>query len=382
LSFYWWKQDWDKRIAGLKRKEQPVNTWERGQYPYYSGFILEDMPKEKAIAHHEAFAEGRATLDDLEPLIAPCDRNVSKEYQCILFEQKRINLDGMEGIFRSFSPSPLTDVKSKEKINAPGPISFQIFLLIDREQALQIQFSARGKWSNSLDGVDVYQKWKPTVDEMLKTVRFVPPEEVGEDIVLKMPYESPVLRISERRDFHADSGYKAEIPSNWDTRITNQLEASAEYEQGTLVVEHLAPEEDSSDYRSRIMVVLQGLPVTSLTAKDFLETTKKYLSEDGPGITNLNELSSAKQDHPGLAFLAKLKSKRSKSTKKTYRKEFEGSISGVGNVDIQAYTAGGLTIAANILVIGEPNSINDLQPTIDEIVKSIKVNVYSPVIKF
>ena len=381
LSFYWRQPDWsdDGRNAirfGYYDKSLRF-------YPFQSLQVPDQTILESLFGHAKAFAEGKATVDDLEGLLHPCLGGESETekwgYECKQFEKERLEINGLRGLYRSFSATPLYDEATQERPEADTPNTIEYWLMSDDQESLMVKFSPIS--ATGLSSVERFNKLRPVVEEMIQTLRFVPVSAVGDSVTLTANFDSGTQAISKRGSHEVNSSFSFDLPVDWGSRTIRFIPAGPDSEQGELAVEFLPPPGEAQSLSTRFVVVLQGLPVGPLTATDFLATTQSFLAEYDSTLSDLELVSSASVDHVGMSFLAGLSTRYTESTGSTQVRQFETRGGDGEALVVKAYTAGGMTMAANAIIIATPEDMEVLGASMETLAKEVEVAVYSPSIR-
>ncbi len=384
LTINWRLLDWNKMLSVVHG-------------PFASRVNIKDVPPDIM----NALMAGRATSAQL-------DRIIPKEgcgwlratglYSCVAFERSPFRLANIPGLLFEYSRSKVYNVDEKIISEPINPSEFSIFFApVDGKIGLRLLFlinlELNHLWPADGNVTDpnlrklfeysyrnsalapIYAELSPVFLQALRSATLRHVSKLNKDIVVREVYKSQSIRISERRDYHAISSFSLRIPSNWQRRKPEFSAADESNERGRLQVQFAAPTGTSAlGDPERILVVLDGMPVGPLSPDDFLATTdllaEKLTSEFTKLKTDVAELD-------GFGF-AKLRSTYITGTGKVYLSTYTGKDRAGNELKFRIYTAGGQTMVAHFVYLGDAVDYDALLPTVETMVKSLEVNFFSP----
>ncbi len=151
-------------------------------------------------------------------------------------------------------------------------------------------------------------------------------------------------------------------------------------EQGQYVLNVVPPSEVKKDqFAPRITIAMEGLPIGSLNKSNFLATLDPHLKSILP---NHKLLSTKEIYFSGMGLLPMSRSRWSEPTKKTVVRTYSGQDPYGRELKIRAYTAGGMTMACNIILVADAKSYEQTLSVVEEVLNLVRIRLRSPSIRF
>ena len=298
-------------------------------------------------------------------------RQVESE-DLIVFEKGRKEVGGVAYSYWLHSPRRLWN--GTETVDADGPIGTYLNGLAAERYRVRSSMSAvsgpgeaRPRYVASLGGFD----------GLVSGLRIVPLAEASP--FLRRTFDSDTSPISARGDYWLDMGVAITLPASWSAH-EERVEAGGDREKGGYVARFAEPVE-SAEVPAFLLVVLVGLEATPHVKADFVATGDALVASllgDDRQLVQREEI-----DFAPFFQLARLAPPRGESTGSTILSTWEGTGAESGRkVRIAVYTAGGLTAAANLLYVADAERFESVRPTIDEMLATMRIRVYSSSIRF
>lgn len=295
--------------------------------------------------------------------------------KAIVFEEGRKTLNGVVYSFWEWGPRKLwTGTATVD--NSLGPTTLTMIGLADTRYQLRVVMDGAANSSDSIS-IERYRAAGEDFEKILDSLRLVPLDEIAG--AARRTFEGAVTRISARRDYWVDMGLSITLPASWHAS-EEQVEAGANREMGRYLARFVEPVKGDIPGVS-FLAVLVGLEPVPHTKADFIATGDSLVASilgDDRKLVSREEIDLAPLFH-----LARLAPPRGESTGRTVISTWEGTGAESGRpFRVAVYTAGGLTVAANFLYAAEVQRFEAVRPTIDEMLTSMSVGVYSPSIRF
>jgi hypothetical protein len=195
-------------------------------------------------------------------------------------------------------------------------------------------------------------------------------------------FSSPNTRLSKRRGYYLNATITVTLPPGWAARVADARHATGSAGQGRVAVELTRRRKSPAGRYEKLTLVLQGIPIPkAFTRAGFLDTAKAHLAE---ALANPNKIETPKAvAMPGggsrFCYMHR-KVRRGESTGKVYVGTYAGKDRDGQDRKVRVYTAGGFTMACNVIYAADPRTFEESQERIGAILRSLRVEVESPVL--
>lgn len=162
----------------------------------------------------------------------------------------------------------------------------------------------------------------------------------------------PAFRISQRRDLKVDIDTDLILPAGWRVTVLSQRAASPSSERGELVLELRPPvAEGQEEGPERVLLIVEGMRVGPLSPNHFLATTTPRLNALGLG--EMKRTATSTMHYKPYAHLARASTRYIKATGTTHVHTYNAVDPYDRELTVKSFTAGGFTMAAHVILVGE-----------------------------
>jgi hypothetical protein len=374
--------DWEKEHSGY------MTNYKRETYGLY--FTVTSSEKKALVSMTLIDLKDKMELENLKEIILS-KRNsllqdtwyVDKKYNdvTVVYEDGYVPLGRLKAYYRTFSAPTYYDSQKKAKVKCSSPMKKVLYTVVAGHVALRVSYEAS---RYQPDSPETYKAFYPMADKIIQSLKVKPVSSLGADVVVWKPYTSRRITLSRRRDYRAQCDFEINMPSNWVAKEISFQPAKGPKEEGNMAVNFLAPEDRASDsYRERVTVICEGLPIGPLAFNDYMGTAEKHVAAIMPKHEKVKtEILSFPEPNASVGSFANLPLRRAESTKgKTLINVYSGKDEKGRDLKIKTYTAGGLTIALNLVYAAESKDFDKFIPLVQEMMESLKISAFSPSVK-
>ena len=226
----------------------------------------------------------------------------------------------------------------------------------------------------------LYRKWRKAATAMAASVQILRADQFKPDEPVVVTYESKRVRLSERRGYYMDARLQFFHERGWKPAVRQFRNAGGRSERGFFVAEFVPPWATPPRHATgRLIVVFSGLRVVPQSRASFLDTAPALIKF---WFGEPKELSRKTVTIEGFRFLARSRPRRGESTMLTYVRTYRVKAKDGGELLVKSYTAGGMTVAANILLVGAEPAYQRLLKETEPWVRAARIKLYSSAFRF
>ena len=194
-------------------------------------------------------------------------------------------------------------------------------------------------------------------------------------------FSSPNTRLSKRHRYYLNATVTATLPPGWSASVLDARHAIGTSGQGRVVVE-LTPSRKSPPGRyQKLTIVLQGIPILkAFSLAGFLDTAKAHLASALPNAKKIDTPGAVAKPGGSDFCYSNRRVKRGVSTGKVYVATYAGKDGDGQDRKVRIFTAGGFTMACNVIYAADPKTFDASKARIGAILKSLKVSVETPIL--
>ena len=379
-------------IPGITAEAEFNIQWADLHWEHISSFIprpfaartdINDVPPKIL----EALKSGTATSDQLDRII-PIERcGRFDERGCVDFKRTSIHISDNDGILIEFAEKKVFDADEKTMVDPTHPTklaayftpySGNIALRIAFTLALETTPEGWGHYTNRYRNtalVPIYEELLPTVMRFLESVKFQPLSDFDKNVVFNVLYKNSI-HIAQRYDYEATGSFKITHPSDWEVQKLEATPPIARVGEGRLVVSFTGPDDLSSTGEPEYLIVdLRGMSNPPYEPADFLATTDPIVQTL---MQNPQKISAESAEIEGFRRFASMRSTYITGTKQTYINTYVGKSEDGARLKIRTYTAGGQSMAANIIFVADEEDFDGTLPVIEKMIDSLSVSLFEP----
>ncbi|MDJ0974894.1 MAG: hypothetical protein QNJ98_10580 [Planctomycetota bacterium] len=183
--------------------------------------------------------------------------------------------------------------------------------------------------------------------------------------------ETDWVRISQRRDYTMDLDATIFVPAGFKAAIVVDDQANKNRERGTFAVQITPPTPEGRKQPLGIAtLILEGLPVQPQVKANYLATLDARVKGVMP---NGKLISTTEMRHFGLWQLESRATRRGSSTGATVVRTYVEKREGGQSIVLKAWTAGGMTGAAHMILMGDSKDFDALESAFAPVIELLVV---------
>ncbi len=221
----------------------------------------------------------------------------------------------------------------------------------------------------------------PLFERIARSVKVTPASAMGAG-QLRQYFSSPKIQVSRRRDYYLKATATMALPPGWAAQVVTADPASGSRESGRVVVELTPRRKPLADRYEKLRLVLEGVEIRNVfSLPGFLDTARVYLAAELPNPEKIRTPKTVampvSNDGSGYCNMWR-KVRRGVSTDKVYVSTYAGKDTNGQDRKVRVYTAGGFTLACNIIYTADPKTFDASQERIGAILKSLSIRIEMP----
>ena len=262
---------------------------------------------------------------------------------------------------------------SSKIVKIPSPTFKTYITVIDDRAVINFTLTTRRP--------DDYRKLLPLFERVARTVKVRPVSAVPPGQLSRF-YTSPNVQFSRRRDYYLWTKFMLALPPGWSARKVAVRHAGRSSERGRMVIDMAPPKPARPGGRQKLTVAFEGLRVGALQPADFLATAKAHVAAVLTKARKIETPKSAQwSGQIGFGFcLMRKRMRRGAGTGKIHVATYLGEDKNGRARKLRIYTAGGLTMACNVIYAADPKTFDASWERVYGMISSLKTFPASPVL--